>query len=289
MIETVAGIRVARTPAQVRAWVQVTRAAGKRIALVPTMGALHAGHMTLVTAAREHADAVIVTIFVNPMQFGPKEDFAAYPRPFENDCALCAQHGVGLIYAPTPQTMYPPGFQSHVEVEQLTQGLCGAARPTHFRGVTTVVMKLLNIAMADVAVFGEKDYQQLQALKRMASDLDHPTQILGGAIAREADGLAMSSRNVYLTAAERAAAPVIVRSLRAAQALVAAGERDVPALVAQITAEHTAAGGRVDYVQIVDPDTLQPLAEIDRPARVIVATWFGRARLLDNMDLLPPT
>ena len=220
MLETVAGVQVARTPAQVRAWTQQARAAGKRTALVPTMGALHAGHLTLVTAARQHAEAVIVSVFVNPMQFGPKEDFAAYPRPFEKDCALCAAAGVDLVYAPTAATMYPPGFQSHVAVEQLTQGLCGAARPTHFRGVTTVVLKLLNIAQADVAVFGEKDFQQLQTLKRMAQDLDHPTAVLGAPIAREPDGLAMSSRNVYLTAEERQAAPAIFRALTAAQAAV---------------------------------------------------------------------
>ena len=287
MLENVAGAQVARTPDEVRAWVREARQNGKRIALVPTMGALHAGHITLVDAARQHAEAVIVSIFVNPMQFGPKEDFSAYPRPFENDCSRCAEAGVDLIYAPTPATMYPEGYQSHVEVEQLTQGLCGAARPTHFRGVTTVVMKLLNIAQADVAVFGEKDYQQLQALKRMALDLDHPTQILGAPIARESDGLAMSSRNVYLTADERAAAPVIVRSLRAAQAQVQAGERDPKLVVAQLVAAMTAAGGRVDYTEIVDPETLQPVATLDRPTRAIVATWFGRARLLDNMDLLP--
>ena len=286
MLETIAGAQVARTPAEVRAWTDKMRAAGKRTALVPTMGALHAGHMTLVDAARAHADAVVVSIFVNPMQFGPKEDFSAYPRPFEHDCALCAAKGVDLIYAPTPATMYPPGFQSHVEVEQLTQGLCGAARPTHFRGVTTVVLKLLNIALADVAVFGEKDYQQLQTLKRMALDLDHPTAILGAPIAREPDGVAMSSRNVYLSAAERQAAPAIVQSLRAAQARVYAGERDAARLVAQISAAQTAAGGRIDYVQIVDPQTLQPIETLEKSARVIVATWFGRARLLDNMDLL---
>ncbi len=286
MLETIAGAQVARTPVEVRAWTEKMRAAGKRTALVPTMGALHAGHMTLVDAAREHADAVVVSIFVNPLQFGPKEDFSAYPRPFEHDCALCAAKGVDLIYAPTPATMYPPGFQSHVEVEQLTQGLCGAARPTHFRGVTTVVLKLLNIVLADVAVFGEKDYQQLQTLKRMALDLDHPTAILGAPIAREPDGVAMSSRNVYLSAAERQAAPAIVQSLRAAQARVHAGERDASRLVAQISAAQTAAGGRIDYVQIVDPQTLQPIETLEKTARVIVATWFGRARLLDNMDLL---
>ena len=287
MLETVAGMQIARTPADVRAWVRETRAAGKRVALVPTMGALHAGHMTLVDAARKHAEAVIVTIFVNPMQFGPKEDFSAYPRPFEADCALCAQKHVDLIYAPTPETMYPQGFQSHVAVEQLTQGLCGAARPTHFRGVTTVVMKLLNIAQADVAVFGEKDYQQLQTLKRMALDLDHPTQVLGAPIAREPDGLAMSSRNVYLTPAQRQAAVVIAQSLRAAQGQVDSGERDVVQLRATMAAAMTEAGGRVDYVEIVDPASLQPLTLLDKPARVIVACWFGRARLLDNADLLP--
>ena len=287
MAESVAGVRVARTPAEVRAWAAGLREQGKRIALVPTMGALHSGHLTLVALAREHADAVVVSIFVNPMQFAPTEDFSAYPRPFERDCALCAQSAVDLVYAPSAATMYPPGFQTHVEVEELTRGLCGAARPTHFRGVTTVVHKLLNIVLADVAVFGEKDYQQLQALRRMAEDLDHPTRILGAPIAREADGLAMSSRNAYLTASERAAAPAIQRALRDMQAAVAGGERDVARLRSDAVAAMTAAGGRVDYAEIVEPTSLGPLTAIAGPARAIVAVWFGRARLLDNVALAP--
>ena len=284
-MEQIAGVQIARTPLEVRAWVQQKRAAGQRIGLVPTMGALHAGHLSLVEHARQHADVVIVTIFVNPLQFGPKEDFSAYPRPFEADCQKCADAGVDLIYAPTPETMYPPHFQTHVEVEKLTLGLCGQSRPTHFRGVTTVVLKLLNVAMADVAVFGEKDFQQLQTLKRMALDLDHPTQILGAPILREADGLAMSSRNVYLSAEERAAAPGIVQALRAARAQVQSSAQDPQAIRAQVWQKLEQAGGRVDYVELVDPQTLEPVQNLQLPTRLIVAVWFGKARLLDNLAL----
>ena len=285
MLETVAGQLVARTPEDVRTWVAQARQAGKRIGLVPTMGALHAGHLTLVEAARQHAEAVIVTIFVNPLQFGPKEDFAAYPRPFEADCARCVAGGVDLVYAPTPETMYPPGYQSHAEVAHLTQGLCGASRPTHFRGVTTVVLKLLNIAMADVALFGEKDFQQLQVLRRLARDLDHPTRILGGAIAREPDGLAMSSRNVYLTPDERARATGIIAALRMARTQAQAGT-PVAEVHADLVAAIATAGGRVDYAELVDPETLAPVTTFAQPTRAIVAAWFGKARLLDNLALI---
>ena len=285
MLETVAGQLVARTPEDVRTWVAQARQAGKRIGLVPTMGALHAGHLTLVEAARQHAEAVIVTIFVNPLQFGPKEDFAAYPRPFDADCARCVAGGVDLVYAPTPETMYPPGYQSHAEVAHLTQGLCGASRPTHFRGVTTVVLKLLNIAMADVALFGEKDFQQLQVLRRLARDLDHPTRILGGAIAREPDGLAMSSRNVYLTPDERARATGIIAALRMARTQAQAGT-PVAEVHADLVAAIATAGGRVDYAELVDPETLAPVTTFAQPTRAIVAAWFGKARLLDNLALI---
>lgn len=286
MLEHVAGIPVARTPAEVRAWVAAARTQGKRIGLVPTMGALHAGHLTLVQTAREHAEAVIVSIFVNPMQFGPREDFSAYPRPFEADCARCLAGGVDLVYAPSPEVMYPEGFASHAEVTGLTEGLCGASRPTHFRGVTTVVLKLLNIAMADVAVFGEKDFQQLQVLRRLAEDLDHPTRILGGAIARESDGLAMSSRNVYLTAEERSRAPAILRALHEAKLQAQAGVESPSSVRQSIIGAITAAGGRVDYVELVDPRTLTPVADFAGPTRAIVAAWFGKARLLDNLALV---
>ena len=195
------------------------------------------------------------------------------------------QAGVAAVFAPERAAMYPAGFQTHVEVEQLTLGLCGASRRGHFRGVTTVVCKLLNLAMADVAVFGEKDWQQLAAIRRMALDLDHPTRILGGAVVREPDGLAMSSRNVYLDADARQRAAGICASLRAAQAAVRAGDRDAGAVRSMIVAAIEAAGGRVDYVELVDPDLLTPVADLGQPTRAIVAAWFGGARLLDNLAL----
>jgi pantoate--beta-alanine ligase len=251
------------------------------------MGALHAGHLSLVDLARQHANDVVLTVFVNPLQFGPSEDLARYPRPFERDCALAAEAGVTAVFAPERTAMYPPGFQTHVEVEQLTLGLCGGSRPGHFRGVTTVVCKLLNLALAEVAVFGEKDWQQLAAIRRMARDLDHPTRILGGPIVREADGLAMSSRNVYLNPEARAQAVGISRALRQAQAEVRAGARDVALVRGAIVAAIEAAGGRVDYVELVDPELLAPVADLAQPTRAIVAAWFGGARLLDNVALAP--
>ena len=286
MTQTIAGMLVLQTPAEVREFVQQRRKNGQKIGLVPTMGALHAGHMSLVDLAREHAQVVVLTIFVNPLQFGVNEDLSKYPRQLQADCALCVQHGVDAVYAPDVATMYPPGFQTNVQVAELTHGLCGASRPTHFAGVTTVVTKLLNIAMADVAVFGEKDYQQLAVLRRMARDLDHPTRILGAPIAREIDGLAMSSRNVYLSEPERERAPGIHRALRALQDRVASGAREVGPLQSDL---HAALGrvGAVDYAEIVDADGLTPLALLDRPARAIVAVWVGKARLLDNVPLLP--
>ena len=251
------------------------------------MGALHDGHLSLVDRARQDADAVVVSIFVNPMQFGPKEDFGAYPRQLAADAALCARAGVGLVFAPARAAMYPPGFETHVEVGQLTTRWCGASRAGHFRGVTTVVLKLLNAAMADVAVFGEKDWQQLQAIRRMARDLDHPTAIVGAPIVREADGLAMSSRNAYLTSDDRARALAIARSVQAARIGVAAGVRDADTISDGVARAIESAGGRVDYVAVVDPDSLEPVAAIAAPARLLVAAFFGRTRLLDNIALSP--
>lgn len=284
-LEEVAGQTVARTPADLRAWVAGQRRSGRRVALVPTMGALHAGHLSLVDVARQHAEAVVVTIFVNPLQFGPSEDFDRYPRQLLADAELCHRAGVGLVFAPERSAMYPAGFQTHVEVEQLTRGLCGASRPGHFRGVTTVVLKLLNLAMADAAVFGEKDWQQLQAIARMALDLDHPTAIVGAPIVREPDGLAMSSRNVYLSPDERQRAATIHRALQAAREQVLAGQRDAGMVRGQIAETIAASGGRVDYVEVADPHSLQPLDRIDRPARALVAAFYGRTRLLDNLAL----
>lgn len=280
-------MQLVHTIAEMRSFVRGAQARGERVALVPTMGALHEGHLSLCEVGRRHAEVVIVTIFVNPLQFGPQEDLGRYPRQLAIDCDLCSERGVDLVFAPDVREMYPDGFQTHVEVGAIAERWCGASRPGHFRGVATIVTKLLNMAMADVAVFGEKDYQQLQVIRRLAADLDHPTTILGAPIAREPDGLAMSSRNVYLDVDERHRALAISRALAAARQRVLAGERDAEALGRDIAAAISAAGGRIDYAAVVDASSLEPMARLDRPARVLVAAYFGRTRLLDNCALQP--
>lgn len=282
--ERIAGVPVLRDPEAFRQWCQARRRAGQRLGLVPTMGALHAGHLSLAQLARQHADAVVVTIFVNPLQFGAHEDLDRYPRTLTSDCAQCAAAGVDAVFAPAAGLMYPPGFQSHVEVEQVSQRWCGASRPGHFRGVATVVLKLLNLAMADVAVFGEKDWQQLAVLRRMVRDLDHPTRVLGAPIVRDADGLALSSRNVYLSAEQRRAALVLSQGLARLCQGAARGE-GLRQLEAELAAAIAQAGGTLDYVAAVDAESLEPLTQLDRPGRALVAAWFGSTRLLDNAPL----
>ncbi len=256
--------------------------AGHRTGFVPTMGALHAGHLSLVTEAFGHADRVAASIFVNPKQFGPTEDLDRYPRDEAGDAAKLASVGCTLLYAPDVATMYPPGFASYVRVSDLPDVLCGAARPGHFDGVATVVTKLLAAARADVAVFGEKDWQQLAIVKRMAIDLDLGTTIIGGAIVRDADGVALSSRNLYLSAAERAAAAALPQALLAAQAALRAGGAVAP-LLAEAEAAILAAGfARVDYVALVDGGTLAPLQQVAPGARLLAAAWMGTTRLIDN-------
>ena len=260
------------------------------VALVPTMGALHAGHLTLVREAKRRAAHVVVSIFVNPRQFGPNEDLATYPRQLAADAALLEAEGVDLLWAPTPETMYPAGYATNVRVAALDGVLCGAARPGHFDGVATVVCKLFNQVRPDVALFGEKDWQQLAIIRRMARDLDlthpHADRILGVPTVREPDGLAMSSRNQYLTPEERAAAPALNRAMRAAAARIAAGE-PVAAVLAALTAEALTAGFRaVDYADLRDAATLEDLAAYDgRAARLLVAAHIGRARLIDNVGV----
>ncbi len=280
----VAGVDVVRTVAGLRA---LRRGLAGSVALVPTMGALHEGHLTLVDHAATLADYVVVSIFVNPTQFAPGEDFDSYPRTFEADCALCASRGVAVVFAPLASEMYPDGDQTEVQAPALGSGLCGVTRPHFFAGVARVVLKLLNIAQADAAVFGEKDYQQLQVIRRMARDLHHPTRIVGAPTHREPDGLAMSSRNRYLSAPQRHAAAAIYRALRGVQTAVSQGERDAARLIDAAKAEIVAAGGEPDYVAIVDAQNLNELARIDRPARAAVAAWFGEARLIDNVALIP--
>jgi pantoate--beta-alanine ligase len=258
------------------------------VALVPTMGALHAGHLTLMRAAKQHAAHVVASIFVNPRQFGPNEDLAAYPRQLAQDSALLEAEGVSLLWAPDAAAMYPAGYATNVAVSGLGDGLCGAARPGHFDGVATVVCKLFNQVRPDMALFGEKDWQQLAVIRRMARDLDlslpHADAIIGVATVREPDGLAMSSRNAYLTPAERTAAAALPAAMKEAIAAIAAGQ-PVPAALARLEQALLAAGfSAVDYAQLCDAQTLAPLAERGTtPARLFIAARIGQARLIDNM------
>jgi pantoate--beta-alanine ligase len=258
------------------------------LALVPTMGALHEGHLTLVREARVRAAHVAVSIFVNPRQFGLGEDLAAYPRPREQDLALLRAEGVALVWAPDAATMYPPGYATNVAISGISDRLCGAARPGHFDGVATVVCKLFNQVQPDLALFGEKDWQQLAVIRRMAHDLNltrpYADNIHSVATVREADGLAMSSRNAYLTAAERAAAAVLPRAMRTAIARLASGEAAAPCLAVLQAALLDAGFTAVDYAELCDADTLAPLIHKgDEPARLLVAARIGKARLIDNM------
>ena len=276
-------MEVCTTPAALSAWSDRQRVAGRRVGLVPTMGALHDGHMALVSEARRHADVVIVTIFVNPLQFNRPDDFANYPRPIDDDLAICRTHGVDAVYAPVAATMYPDGFQTHVEPGALADVLEGAQRPGHFRGVATVVTKLFNAARPHVAVFGQKDFQQLAIIRRMAADLDMGIDIVGMPTVRESDGLAMSSRNRRLSPEQRAAAACVPASLRAVRDAIAAGERDAEALVAVgravIEAEPLA---RFEHLELVDGETLQHVNVVDDHSVAVTAVWFGDVRLIDN-------
>lgn len=279
--------RVVAEPAALRALCDEARATGKTIGLVPTMGALHEGHLSLVHAARKRgADVVVVTIFVNPLQFGPHEDFDRYPRTLEADVARCREAGVDIVFTPARETMYPPGFQTHVEVEGLTEELEGAFRPGHFRGVTTVVAKLFHFAAPCIAIFGRKDYQQWKVLERMARDLAIPVEVVGERTVREPDGLALSSRNRYLSADERTRALAISRGLRRASQAFQSGERRATALVELARAEIAPAFDRIDYVALADPETLRPIEGDCGPrALLAVAAHLGKTRLIDNMVL----
>jgi pantoate--beta-alanine ligase len=276
------------TPAVMRAWTDVQRTAGRRIGLVPTMGALHDGHLALVARARETADVVVVSIFVNPLQFNRPDDFDRYPRPMDDDLSLCRHHGVDAVYAPTAAAMYPEGFETTVEPGSLAEPLEGAGRPGHFRGVTTVVAKLFGAVRPDEAVFGRKDFQQLAIIQRMNLDLDMGVEIIGLDTVREADGLAMSSRNHRLTAQQRTAAVVVPQALAAAADLQAGGVDDATDLVTAATAVLAREpSARVEYVAIVDADTLQPVSRITGNAVIVTAVWFGDIRLIDNRLLQP--
>jgi len=275
---------VVRTVAELRSAVAGFRNAGERVALTPTMGALHAGHASLVALARARAGRVVASIFVNPTQFAPHEDFARYPRTFEADLEKLASAGCDLVFAPEPSVMYPPGFATTISLEgPATAGLEDAFRPSHFAGVATVVAKLLIQAGPDVAVFGEKDWQQLAVITRMACDLDLPVEIIGAPTVREADGLAMSSRNVYLNADERAAAPTLHRTLRDCAARIARGE-DAAATLAAGRAAIVAAGFALDYLELREAASLAPADRSGEGAlRLLVAARIGETRLIDNI------
>ena len=286
--ERIGKLAVVRSVAELRRRVRAWRRAGETVALVPTMGALHAGHLALVTRARELCDRVVASLFVNPTQFGPDEDFARYPRDESGDAAKLVTARCDLLYAPPLEEMYPQGFSTSIGAGALAAGQCGRFRPGHFSGVATVVTKLLQQAQADVACFGEKDWQQLQVIRRVVRDLDIAVRIEGVPIVREADGLALSSRNAYLSPAERAAAPALQRTLRDIARRIERGEASVAAALEAAVGELGRAGfTKIDYVEAVEAETLAPLARADRPGRILAAAWLGRTRLIDNVPLPP--
>jgi pantoate--beta-alanine ligase len=277
------------TIAALRARLLAPRRSGRRIGLVPTMGALHRGHASLITRARRECDDVVVTLFVNPLQFDRKDDLDRYPRTLDADLALCAEHGADVVFVPSASEMYPSPLRCTIQVSELAEHLCGAFRPGHFSGVATVVMKLFQIVQADVAYFGEKDAQQLAVVRRLVADFNVPLTIVGVETVREADGVALSSRNQHLGREERTLAPVLYQALSAARSAIERGER-------QAAAVRAAAGScipsdprlRLDYLEIVDPESMQPVQQISGPVVVAGALWVGNTRLIDNVRCAPP-
>lgn len=262
---------------------------GKTIAFVPTMGYLHEGHLSLIRLARSMADTLVVSIFVNPTQFGPGEDLSTYPRNFERDEALCRQEHVDILFYPTAAEMYGPRFQTYVTLEQLPLYLCGISRPAFFRGVSTVVIKLFNIVKPHTAVFGQKDYQQLRVIRQLVQDLDLDIQITGGPTIRESDGLAMSSRNAYLDASQRPSALALYQALCQTRNHLEKGSKEARALIQSASGLiQSFPNTTIDYIAICDPDTLEDVQFIDRPVVMALAVKVGKTRLIDNMMLSPP-
>lgn len=274
-----------QTLQQLRAAIARARSEGKRIALVPTMGNLHAGHTALINQAVERADFVVASIFVNPLQFGPNEDLDNYPRTLAADQSKLLDAGCHLLFTPDAQTMYPQGMAQHtiVSVPGVSTGLCGGSRPGHFDGVATVVCKLLNMVQPDMAMFGEKDYQQLAVIRKMVADLNMPVQIFGVPIVRDADGLALSSRNGYLNAQQRASAPALYQCMQAVKAQIKHGHRDYAALFEQLNTDLQVAGFRLDYVELRDALSLQPAAVQSTQLVLLAAAYLGSTRLIDNL------
>jgi len=275
-------LQTIRTIGEMQRFADGERRAGRTIGFVPTMGALHAGHFSLVREARQRADSVVVSIFVNPIQFNSRSDFESYPRDDARDAGGLDREGVDALFLPTAEEIYPPGFQTRVEVTEVTRPLCGAHRPGHFAGVTTVVAKLFLAVKPDVAIFGAKDYQQLQVVRQMVRDLNFAIEIVAGETVREADGLAMSSRNARLSEAERERARAVPRGIERVKRGAAAGEGDPATLVAEFTSEIENAGARVEYAEIRHPDTLQAVTSLEDRALLAVAVWVGEVRLIDN-------
>lgn len=282
-----AGLDIIRSVAELRIRVKYWRDQGLRVALVPTMGALHQGHLSLVSSALEHADRVVVSIFVNPTQFGPNEDFSRYPRQEAQDAELLYQAGCHLLYAPTVTEMYPDGFTTAITVGGVSEGLCGEVRPGHFSGVATVVTKLLLQTLPDMAAFGEKDYQQLAVIRRFVRDLDIPVAVMGVPTLREADGLAMSSRNAYMSAEERLVAPWLIRALTGVADGLRAGARASELCPKAVDGLLKAGFASVDYMEVRDAETLAPVETLIAPARVLVAARLGKTRLIDNIGISP--
>ena len=279
-------MKICKTIDEMRHASHASRVDGKRLGLVPTMGALHDGHLSLVRTARQRCDAVVVSIFVNPTQFGPTEDLSKYPRSFERDCQLLEAEGVNIVFAPSDKEMYPPGSTTFVTVEGLSEKLCGKSRPGHFRGVTTVVAKLFNIVEPDIAVFGQKDSAQAVIIRRMVRDLDFDVEIVICPIVREKDGLAMSSRNAYLNPQQRKQALVLYRALTRVQFLSDKGEKDAGKLVAAaLEVMREEPDVRLDYFEVVDQEMLEPVTDISHGALVAVAAFLGSTRLIDNIVL----
>jgi pantoate--beta-alanine ligase len=277
-------MKIVETVAEMQAISTEWRRSGFEIGVVPTMGALHAGHLSLIDKIRPEVDKIILTLFVNPTQFGENEDLDKYPRTFEADTKACKEKGVDAVFFPSSEEMYFDDRSTWVTEDAVSQNYCGASRPEHFRGVTTVVAKLYNSVLPDVAVFGEKDYQQLQVLKRMTRDLNFPVKVIGAPVYREESGLAMSSRNEYLAPDVRRAAAVIFESMSTASEKVKAGEFDFNTAKNFIEKQISSAGGIVDYIEIVDSDTLEPVNNSDQKTRCLVAARFSPARLIDNID-----
>jgi len=280
---------VAKTIAQTRQHIVGARAVGKTIGCVPTMGGLHAGHLSLIRRCRQECDFAVVTLFVNPTQFAPGEDLDNYPRSFEADAKMCREIGVDLIFAPDNRQMYPGENLTWVNVEKISSGLCGASRPHHFRGVCTVVAKLFHIVTPDIAYFGQKDAQQLSLIRRMVADLNFSVEIRSCPTVRDKDGLALSSRNQYLTAQERQQAVCLYRALNHAREIIASGAQNAAAVIAAMTEiVEQSSHARIDYISIVDNELLQPVELINRPVLVALAIHFGSTRLIDNIVVEPP-